>query len=245
MASSIAIAPPAKAATYSADCPTLIAQTEARRNIPRGLLMAIAVTESALNGRPNPYAMNIAGRAYHASGTQEMASIIQSNWSRGVRSIDVGCMQINLKFHGQKFARLTDLLDSPTNVEYGASYLISLAADEGSWKQAVMSYHNKNNPARRQWYGCKVWNNYLRLAGAQSGFIAWTGHSSCSVATKATASTGQILQSIMNAPIIRCDQSQWDLAGLTLADFNAGLSSATAILIAIFLIRALRPTRSQ
>lgn len=185
MASSIAIAPPAKAAAYSADCPTLIAQAEARRNIPRGLLMAIAVTESALNGRPNPYAMNIAGRAYHASGTQEMANIIQSNWSRGVRSIDVGCMQINLKFHGQKFARLTDLLDSPTNVEYGASYLISLAADEGSWKQAVMSYHNKNNPARRQWYGCKVWNNYLRLAGAQSGFIACgrtpTGSSTASV----------------------------------------------------------------
>lgn len=73
----------------------------------------------------------------------------------------------------------------------------------------------------------------------------WTGHSSCSVATKATASTDQILQSIMNAPMIRCDQSQWDLAGLTLADFNAGLSTATAFLIAIFLIRALRPTRSQ
>ncbi len=153
------------------ECPSMIAQTEAQRNIPRGLLMAIAVTESAIGNRPNPYAMNIAGRSYHASGTQEMANIISANWARGTTSIDVGCMQINLKYHGQKFARLTDLLDSRANVSYGASYLISLAKEYGSWKEAVMSYHNRNNPGRRQWYGCKVWNNYLRINQARSGFV--------------------------------------------------------------------------
>jgi hypothetical protein len=161
----------AQAQGYVADCPVLISQVEARRNIPRGLLMAIAVTESALNGRPNPYAMNIAGRAYHAQGTQDMANVISANWQRGVKSIDVGCMQINLMYHGMKFPRMTDLLDSKTNVEYGASFLISLATESGSWKDAVMSYHNKRNPARRAWYGCKVWNNYLRLSGSQSGYM--------------------------------------------------------------------------
>lgn len=166
------------------DCPGLIARTEAARNIPRGLLMAIAVTESALNGQPNPFAMNIAGRAYHASGFQDMANVIAANWQRGVRSIDVGCMQVNLKYHGSKFARLTDLLDPATNVNYGASYLITLATDAGSWKDAVMSYHNKNNPTRRSWYGCKVWNNYLRITGG-TGFLACasspTGSSTASV----------------------------------------------------------------
>lgn len=154
------------------DCPNLIARTEAARNIPRGLLMAIAVTESALNGQPDPYAMNIAGRAYHATGFPDMTNVISANWQRGVRSIDVGCMQINLKYHGSKFPRLTDLLDPTTNVNYGASFLITLATEAGSWKDAVMSYHNKTNPGRRAWYGCKVWNNYLRITGSSTGFLA-------------------------------------------------------------------------
>lgn len=175
----------------SADCPTLISQTEARRNIPRGLLMAIAMTESGLNGSPNPYAMNIAGRSYFASSGQDMANVISSNWSRGVTSIDVGCMQINLKYHGMKFSRLTDLLHSPTNVEYGASFLIALAVEAGSWKDAVMSYHNKRNPTRRAWYGCKVWNNYLRINRAQTGFLQCGGAPSGSSTASTTTMISQ------------------------------------------------------
>lgn len=152
-------------------CAQLIANAETRRQIPRGLLMAIAITESGHDDSPNPYAMNIAGKSHHASGFQEMSNIIASNWRRGVTSIDVGCMQINLKYHGDKFQNLTDLLDSPTNVEYGASYLIKLATERGSWREGVMDYHNKRNPARRNWYGCKVWNNYLRIIHARSGFV--------------------------------------------------------------------------
>lgn len=168
---------PAAAQDYPSvsQCPSLIAAAEARRNIPRGLLMAIALTESSYNGVPNPYAMNIAGRAYHARSTQEMANVVAANQARGVRSIDVGCMQINLLYHGSRFQNPLQLLDSTTNVEYGASFLVALATQEGSWKSAVMSYHNKTNPARRQWYGCKVWNNYLRISGSQTGYLACGG----------------------------------------------------------------------
>jgi hypothetical protein len=160
------------AAQTGISCPQLIADAEARRQIPRGLLMAIAVTESGLNGSPNPHAMNIAGRSYFARDLNDMASVISANWQRGIQSIDVGCMQINLKYHGDKFARMTDLLHSPTNVEYGASYLIHLATERGSWREGVMDYHNKNSAARRRWYGCKVWNNYLRINAARTGYVA-------------------------------------------------------------------------
>lgn len=153
-------------------CPQLIADTEVRRQIPRGLLMAIAITESGVGGAPNPYAMNIAGRSYHARDFNDMANVINRNWQNGVRSIDVGCMQVNLRYHGHHFQHLTDLLNPTTNVEYGASYLIRLAADKGSWREGVMDYHNKSNPARRRWYGCLVWNNYLRINHSSSGFLA-------------------------------------------------------------------------
>lgn len=184
---------------YGLACPSLIAQVEAQKNIPRGLLMAIAVTESAIDGKPDPYAMNIAGRSYHARGIQDMANVIQANWTKGVKSIDVGCMQVNLKFHGHKFARMTDLLDSVTNVEYGASYLVSLATEAGSWKEAVMNYHNRNNPSRRAWYGCKVWNNYLRVSMAQSGFLP-CGKTPAGSSTASVGSTKPIQIAGYNAP---------------------------------------------
>ena len=57
----------------TSDCPTLIAHTEVRRNIPRGLLMAIALTESGTGGNPSPYAMNIAGRTHFARSGQTFA----------------------------------------------------------------------------------------------------------------------------------------------------------------------------
>src|SRR3546814_8687317 len=61
-------------------CSKLIADTENRRQIPRGLLMAIAVTESGMNGIPNPHAMNIAGKTYHARDlrSEEHTSELQS-----------------------------------------------------------------------------------------------------------------------------------------------------------------------
>lgn len=163
--------PAAARAQGQTDCVSLINATETQRQIPHGLLMAIALTESGLNGRPNPYAMNIGGRAYHARDTDDMIRTISTENARGQRSIDVGCMQINLKYHGSHFAHQTDLLDPATNVNYGASYLIQLAIAEGSWRAAVMDYHNKNNPGRRYWYGCKVWNNYLRANVSQEGYL--------------------------------------------------------------------------
>src|SRR3546814_20777033 len=49
--------------------------------------------------------------------------------------------------------------------------LIKLAIDRGSWREGVMDYHNKVSAGRRQWYGCKVWNNYLRINSATKGFV--------------------------------------------------------------------------
>lgn len=52
-------------------------------------------------------------------------------------------------------------------------------------------------------------------AGVEYGW--WQGLTTCST----TPAGGNALDSIMNAPLIRCDQAQWTLAGISLAGFNA------------------------
>lgn len=71
-------------------------------------------------------------------------------------------------------------------------------------------------------------------AGVEYGF--WEGLTTCSSGNAGPVS----LDSIMNAPLIRCDQPQWTLAGISLAGFNAIFSLGAAAWVLTLLRR--RPT---
>lgn len=69
----------------------------ARTGIPEWLLLAVARAESGFN----PYAVNVAGKAYHPASKEEAYSIILAAAGAG-KSFDVGAMQIN-SFWFRKF----------------------------------------------------------------------------------------------------------------------------------------------
>jgi disulfide bond formation protein DsbB len=60
-------------------------------------------------------------------------------------------------------------------------------------------------------------------AGVEYGW--WEGLTTC------TAGGATSLEEIMNVPLIRCDQVQWTLAGISLAGFNALFSLGGAVLV--------------
>jgi disulfide bond formation protein DsbB len=47
----------------------------------------------------------------------------------------------------------------------------------------------------------------------------------------------ELLQQIMKAPMIRCDEIQWSLFGITLAGWNAIVSLSSAVLIAVLALK--------
>jgi len=58
----------------------------------------------------------------------------------------------------------------------------------------------------------------------------WQGSSACdSSLFKAGASIGDITKAIENAPMVRCDQIAWSLAGISMAGYNAILSVGLAL----------------
>lgn len=65
-------------------------------------------------------------------------------------------------------------------------------------------------------------------AGVEYGW--WEGITTCSTVAHA-GSSADILAQIMATPIIRCDQPQWTLFGISLAGFNALFSISAAIAI--------------
>ena len=88
----------------------------------------------------------------------------------------------------------------------------------------------------------RLWIALAGLAILISGLIGayhagveykwWEGLTTCS----STAGSGS-LEDILNAPLIRCDEAQWRLFGISLAGFNFLISTAAAIAIFALLAR--------
>jgi disulfide bond formation protein DsbB len=56
--------------------------------------------------------------------------------------------------------------------------------------------------------------------------------------TTCSTTRGMTLQDIVSAPLVRCDQVQWSLFGLSMAGWNAVLSLGGAVLIATLALKA-------
>lgn len=63
-------------------------------------------------------------------------------------------------------------------------------------------------------------------AGVEYGW--WEGVTDCAATAQAGADP---LTAILDAPIVRCDQVAWDLAGISLAGFNFLISTAAGLAI--------------
>lgn len=127
--------------------PAILAAQE-RHQIPDNLLLAIGVQESGrrVNGELTiwPWTAN-----YHGNGAFFRSKTALENWirakqSQGISSIDVGCMQVNQKWHASEFASLEHATDPATNADYAARFLRSLYRETGNWWEAAGRYHSSN-----------------------------------------------------------------------------------------------------
>lgn len=92
-----------------------------------------------------PWTVNVKGKGYYYASKEDAIRAVQKFQSQGIESIDVGCMQINLKYHGEAFSSLDEAIDPLKNVKYSAKFLRSLYSRHGqSWKKAAKRYHSAN-----------------------------------------------------------------------------------------------------
>ena len=65
----------------------------------------------------------------------------------------------------------------------------------------------------------------------------WEGPTTCTSGNISGLSTDELLDQIMNAPLVRCDEIPWEMLGLSMAGWNAVISLGLA---AIWFAAALR-----
>jgi hypothetical protein len=92
--------------------------------------------------RPWPWAINAEGRGLFFESKSEAIAAVRGLQEAGVRSIDVGCMQVNLMHHPEAFATLDDAFDPNHNAIYAGRFLGALFQRSGNWIVAAGWYHS-------------------------------------------------------------------------------------------------------
>lgn len=144
-----------------AQCRAAIALAEGEARIPAGLLQAIARVESGrrhpesgLFG-PWPWTLNAEGRGQFFPSREAAIAAVRDMQNRGVRVIDVGCMQVNLHHHPRAFASLEEAFDPGANARYAARFLTELQSSRGDWMVSAGHYHSQT-PELAQAYRARV-----------------------------------------------------------------------------------------
>ncbi len=135
------------AAQPSEICRQAAADVAATSNVPFAVLLAITQTETGRtnNGITEPWAwaVNLNGAGHWFDTRTEAYAFARQALSRNQRSFDVGCFQINYRWHHENFASLDAMFDPLINGQYAAQFLSDLYRETGSWSQAAGTYHSR------------------------------------------------------------------------------------------------------
>lgn len=150
-------------------CTRQVSRSERQYGIPQRLLGAIAATETGRRHKglgiqvPWPWSINVEGKPYLFHSKREAIQAVEQFQSQGYQSIDVGCMQVNLRHHPDAFANLSQAFEPSYNVDYAARFLRGHYDETYSWKEAVGRYHSRT-PGYAARYVAAVYGQWYGLA---------------------------------------------------------------------------------
>ncbi len=91
---------------------------------------------------PWPWSINVEGIDHVYDTREQVIAAVRGFQAQGIRSIDVGCMQVNLLQHPDAFTSLEQAFDPASNAAYAARFLGQLFSQTGTWPKATAGYHS-------------------------------------------------------------------------------------------------------
>jgi hypothetical protein len=134
----------------SLQCLRAIQYFQKKHSIPSNFLYLISLVES---GRwdeklkmlqPWPWTANVNGEAKFFNNKREMLISLKKYIASGETRIDIGCSQINYRYHKKHFSSLEQMINPHYNVGYAAQLLSKISRKTKDWSKAVGLYHSYN-----------------------------------------------------------------------------------------------------
>jgi hypothetical protein len=129
-------------------CEEAIGAAAYANGVPNHLMAAVGLVEAGRQDpvskvwRPWPWTINAEGKGLFFDSKSEAIAMARSLQADGIRSIDVGCMQVNLMRHPDAFATLDEAFDPKRNANYAGRFLHQLFRRSGDWMIAAGWYHS-------------------------------------------------------------------------------------------------------
>ncbi|AVO38852.1 lytic transglycosylase domain-containing protein [Pukyongiella litopenaei] len=166
----VALPNDARAATASRDaglCDRAAIAAARRENVPAEVLMAITRTETG-RARPSgfqpwPWTVNMEGIGSWFDSKKQARDHVTAQIRRGAKSFDIGCFQINYRWHGHAFSSIAEMFDPVHNAVYAARFLRELFEEHGDWHRAAGAYHSRT-PALANAYAQRFGRVYANLS---------------------------------------------------------------------------------
>lgn len=132
--------------------PAALCDAAARRaanvtGVPLTVLRAISLAETGRKRggefRAWPWTVNMEGKGIWFDDPAKALAFAEKSFDRGARSFDVGCFQVNYKWHGQNFRSIAEMFQPDQNALYAANFLRELHTEFGDWVKAAGAYHSR------------------------------------------------------------------------------------------------------
>jgi hypothetical protein len=138
-------------------CEEIAHEVEISNKLPKNILASISLVESGRKDeaglvKPWPWSLNHAGKSVFFASKAETLQYLKKNITPNFKNIDVGCMQVNVRWHRENFDTLDSMIDPRKNIEYAALFLSTLKSDHGSWEQAIKHYHSSTPKLNVKYY---------------------------------------------------------------------------------------------
>jgi hypothetical protein len=122
-----------------------------RTGVPLPVLLAISRVESGrqVNGQfiAWPWAVNQSGDGSFFDTPDAAINHVAQAMAEGQSNIDIGCFQLNIRWHGDQFASLGSMFEPSENALYAARFLMQLYDEFGTWDAAIGAYHSRQSGA--------------------------------------------------------------------------------------------------
>jgi hypothetical protein len=107
--------------------------------------------------------LNVAGRGYFFDSRQAAWQALMTYLEEGKRSIDIGLMQVNWRYHQDRLGTPWQALDPYHNIRVGAGILQDCYATRQDWWGSVGCYHSPKDSHRADRYRRRVVSHWQRI----------------------------------------------------------------------------------
>jgi hypothetical protein len=133
--------------------------------VPYDVLLAITKVETGRDNRPWPWTVNFGGDGRWFDTAAEAEASAAEAVEQGATNLDLGCFQLNYRWHSEGFASIAAMLDPEENAIYAARFLAQHFARTGDWALAAAAYHSAT-PEYAERYKANFEAAYTGEAGA-------------------------------------------------------------------------------